>query len=257
MQKLHLTTVLVIATMALAAQSARAEHEKGHYSTNQLTASDFIGMKVTSTQGEDLGKVQDLILNLDAGNVTVPYIIIAHGGVLGAGRTKTAVPVSSFNCSADGKSLVLPMTKEQIQTAGKAAHGNWSSVTNAGWARSVDGFYGQPYDRSRDGADYSRDRVDSSRDRLTREGRQDSTDTRSFVREPAPKGAELLMQPADKALCERICEATDTVRIHVENGVTHLYGQVPNEAARDSIETKVRAVPGVQKVESHLKVKNP
>jgi sporulation protein YlmC with PRC-barrel domain len=250
MQRKHLTTVLVLTTMTFALQSARAEHEKDHYSTNQLSATDFIGKKVKGAQDEDLGKVQDLILNLDSDNVTVPYIIIAHGGILGAGRTKTVVPMSSLSCSSDGKSLVLSATKEQLQAASKTASGEWSPMASASWAKSVDGFYGQPYDRSRDRADYSRDR-------LSREGRQDSTDTRSFVREPAPKGAELLIQPADKALCERICEATETVRIQVENGVTHLYGQLPTEAARESIEAKVRAVPGVQKVESHLTVKNP
>jgi len=243
MQKNYLTAALVIATMLTAMQSARAEHEKGHYTTNQLTASDFIGKKVQSSQNEDLGKVQDLVLNLDSGNVTVPYVVIAHGGILGAGRTKTVVPMSSLSCSADGKNVVLSASKEQLRAASKTANSEWSMATNAGWARSVDGFYGQPYD--------------SSRDRIAREELRDTSDTRRFVRDPAPKGAEQLVRPADQALCERICETTDIIQVRVENGVTHLYGQVPNEAARESIEAKVRAVPGVQTVESHLKVKNP
>jgi sporulation protein YlmC with PRC-barrel domain len=243
MQKKYLTAALIIATTTSALQSARAEHEKGHYTTNQLAASDFIGKKVKSAQDEELGKVQDLILNLDSDNATVPYVVIAHGGILGAGRTKTVVPMSSLSCSPDGKSVVLSATKEQLRTASKTASGEWSVTTNAGWARTVDGFYGQPYDYSRD--------------RIVRDDLRDSSDTRRFVRDPAPKGAELLTQPADQALCERICEATETIQIRVENGVTHLYGQVPTESARENIETKVRAVPGVQKVESHLKVKNP
>jgi sporulation protein YlmC with PRC-barrel domain len=243
MQKKHLTTVLVLTTMTLAIQSARADHEKGHYSTNQLTASDFIGKKVKSTQDEDLGKVQDLILNLNAGQASVPYVIMVHGGILGAGRTKTVVPMSSLSCSDDGKALILSATKEQLQSASKTASGEWSSVANASWSKSVDGFFGQPYDQSGD--------------RFTRDELRDPTVTRRFVRDPAPKGAELLLQPADQTLCERICEVTDTLSIRVENGVTHLYGQVPSEAARESIEAKVKAVPGVQTMESHLKVKNP
>jgi sporulation protein YlmC with PRC-barrel domain len=243
MLKKYLTAALIAATMTLALRSALADHEKGHYTTNELAASDFIGKKVKSAQDEDLGKIQDLILILDSGNVTVPYVVVAHGGILGAGRTKTVVPMSSLSCSADGKSVVLSASKEQLQAASKTPSQEWSSLTNASWAKSVDGFYGQPYE-------YSRERV-------VREEVRDSSDTRRFVRDPAPKGAELLIQPADQALCERICEATEIIQVRVENGVTHLYGQVPNEATRESIEAKVRAVPGVQKVESHLKVKNP
>lgn len=235
MKKTCLVTPLVIATLAAALQPARAEHENEHFGTNQLIASELIGMKVKNTQDEDLGKVQDLILDLNtAGDVTVPYVIIAHGGILGAGRTKTAVPMGSFRCSGDGKALVLAATKEQLQAASRTASGEWASITNASWARSVDGFYGQP-----------------------RDSLQDSAASRRFVRDSAPKGAELLMQPADKALCERICEAAEIVQVQVNNGVTYLYGRVPNEAVRDDIEAKVKAVPGVQKVENHLQVKNP
>ena len=134
----------------------------------------------------------------------------------------------------------MSATKEQLQTASKTATGAWTPVANSEWARRVDGFYGQP----------------APNDRFARDSFRDDA-SRTFVRDPQPKGAELLMTPQDAALCEKICENVETVHVRVQNGVTHIYGQVENEEARKNLEAKVRAVPGVNVVESHVKVRNP
>src|SRR5512147_2791875 len=83
------------------------------------SANEIIGKKITNAQNEDLGKVHDIIVNVDAG--TAPYAVIATGGVFGANRSKIAVPLSSLRCSADGKEFVMSATKEQLQTASKTA----------------------------------------------------------------------------------------------------------------------------------------
>jgi sporulation protein YlmC with PRC-barrel domain len=235
----RLTVYLLAAGLMLGAQSARADHEKElKDQSSHRSANEIIGKKVTNAQDEDLGKVQDIIINVDAG--TAPYAVIATGGVLGANRSKIAVPLSSLRCSADGKELVMSATKEELRAASKTATGAWAPVANSEWARRVDGFYGQP----------------APRDRFARDSFRDDG-SRTYVRDPQPKGAELLMTPQDAALCEKICENVETVHVRVQNGVTHIYGQVENEEARKNLEAKVRAVPGVNAVESHLKVKNP
>jgi osmotically-inducible protein OsmY len=65
-----------------------------------------------------------------------------------------------------------------------------------------------------------------------------------------------MMQPADQALYDRVSESIDSVQIQVENGLVTLNGQVASEAERKEIETKVRALPGVQRLESNLRVRN-
>jgi len=224
-----------LAGFLLAAPLVRADH----LAKTQCSANDIIGKKVKNLQDEDLGKIQDLIINVDAG--TAPYAVISHGGMLGAGRSRTAVPLDSLRSSADGKSLILAATKEQLQNAPKTATGAWASAADAEWAKDVDGFYGAP--------------TTTERARFDRERYAEGTD-RTYVRDPAPKGAELLMTPADAALCEKVCESLDLVQVRVENGVTHIYGQVDDEDTRRSIESKVRAIPGVNRVESHLRVRN-
>ena len=235
----RLTVSLLTAGLVLGMQSTRADHEKEmkERSSNK-SANEIIGRKVTNAQNEDLGKVQDIIINVDAG--TAPYAVIATGGVFGANRSKVAVPLSSLRCSADGKEVVMTATKEQLQSASKTATGAWIQVAESDWARRVDAFYGQP----------------APRDRFARDSFR-GDDSRTYVRDPQPKGAELLMTPQDAALSEKICESVDVTYVRVQDGVTHIYGQVENEEARKNLEAKVRAVPGVNAVESHLKVKNP
>jgi len=238
MQKNRLTSGLVIMALACAVLVARADHEKYVGKRQLSSANDIIGKKVVNTQNEDLGKVQDLIVNFDSGNV--PYAIISSGF---AGRSKVAVPIDSLQCAADGKSFTLDASKEAFKTASKTPNERWVIVESAEWPKNVDAYYGSP-----------------SRERYERQRLGDTTtnsDTRVFARDPSTvKGAERLIQPADRAVCEKVCEAIDNVQVDVDNGVAHLYGTVDNDATRQNIESKVRAVTGVQRVESHLKVKN-
>src|SRR5690242_21020435 len=52
-------------------------------------ASDIVGMKVLSTSGEDLGKIEDVVVN-PGGEVS--YAVLAFGGFLGMGDKLFAVP---------------------------------------------------------------------------------------------------------------------------------------------------------------------
>jgi sporulation protein YlmC with PRC-barrel domain len=233
---------LIAGSLFLAATVQADDEKSSGTMRSQCSADEIIGTKVKNLQDEDLGKVQDLIVNFQSG--TVPYAVIAHGGVLGAGRTRTAVPLDSLHYSSDAKAFVLAATKEQLRAATKSPANGWAQASDAEWARNVDGFYGNPM-ASPSGIDRERSK-----------GLSDRGD-RTYVRDPAPKGAEVLATPADTALCEKICESVDFVHVRVENGVTHIYGRVDDEETRKNLEAKVRAVQGVNKVESHLRVKNP
>jgi sporulation protein YlmC with PRC-barrel domain len=231
--KIRLATWVAVILIHFGVSLAQAEPER----LKQFSAGEILGMKVMNAQNEDLGKVQDLIVNFDSGSV--PFAVIGSGL---ASRTKIAVPLDSLSCSSDGKHFTLNATKEELKTASKSPQGRWVIAENAEWTKSIDGYYGQP--------------TATWRDKLFRQPLGEG-DTRVYTRDPVPKGAERLMQPADAALCEKICSAIDGVNVEVENGVARLSGTVASEEARQSTEAKARAVPGVQRVESNLKVKKP
>src|SRR6185295_13396808 len=71
----RLTISLLAAGLMLGAQSTRADHEKEMKDrSSHRSANEIIGKKVTNAQDEDLGKVQDIIINVEAG--TAPYAVI-------------------------------------------------------------------------------------------------------------------------------------------------------------------------------------
>jgi len=217
--------------------------------TNEFaTASDIIGKDVRNASDESLGKVSDLIVSLDSGRV--PYAIVAHGGALGVGRTKTAVPISEIQYSTDGKTVLMSATKEDLKAASKSCPDTWPRGRNTEWSRTVDGFYGQP-------SAFANWRFE--REPL------DGSDRKQYVRDPNEKGATLLMKPADVEIYRRLSttlrtearpEPTDGYKITVEEGVVVLRGQVDTEAEKQDIESKARTVPGVQRVDNQLKVKS-
>jgi sporulation protein YlmC with PRC-barrel domain len=90
-------------------------------------ASKLIGTEVQNEQGQNLGDIKDIVINLDKG--TVSYAVLSSGGVLGVGEKLLAVPLTAFSRSADGKHLVLNATKDNISRAESIGE-NWPSVQN-------------------------------------------------------------------------------------------------------------------------------
>ena len=85
-----------------------------------------MGMTVKNQKGEKLGKIKDVVLNLDAGEVS--YVVLAKSGATkGTGRY-LALPLTAFNPSADQKHLILNAEKEQVRSASGFASKNWPSL---------------------------------------------------------------------------------------------------------------------------------
>lgn len=226
---------LLTAAVAASTFQLRAEHEKGMPNAGK-SANEIIGTKVMNAQNEDVGKVHDLIVDVDSGQV--PYAVIATGGL--TDRSKVAVPLSSLRCSPDGKSVMITATKDQLQAASKTPSGAWTTAANADWSKRVDGYYGQP----------------TTRDRFDRDTTRETDASRTYVRDPAAKGGAEALMTQDSAIGQKIADKVDVLQVRVHNGVAHLYGQVENDAARQSLENKIRSVEGVTRVESHLRTKN-
>jgi sporulation protein YlmC with PRC-barrel domain len=56
---------------------------------------DIRGRKVKDKDGNDLGKVDDLLIDEREGKVRL--MLVEHGGFLGLGRTKSFIPVAAIN----------------------------------------------------------------------------------------------------------------------------------------------------------------
>lgn len=106
----------------------------------ELRASKVIGMRVHNAQGENLGKVDDLIV--DVNNERVAYAVLAFGGTLGIGDKLFAYPVSLFQPTADAKALVLNVDKEKLKQAPGFERKNWPDWGKDAYHADIERFFG-------------------------------------------------------------------------------------------------------------------
>lgn len=108
-------------------------------------ASDLIGMKVNSQQGDNLGKIEDVVVH-PGGEAS--YAVLSFGGGVGTADRLFAMPwtvlrtVEPDTAKKDStRSLVLPLDKERLKTAPGFDRKNWPIMANPDWTKDVDAFY--------------------------------------------------------------------------------------------------------------------
>jgi hypothetical protein len=98
--------------MAASAQTpARVEDMRALHGGS---AADLIGARVRSSDGTDIGEIEDLILSSDARVVTA---IVSVGGVLDVADKLVAVPYGDLRVWSDDETLAIPLTAAEIEAA--------------------------------------------------------------------------------------------------------------------------------------------
>jgi sporulation protein YlmC with PRC-barrel domain len=105
-----------------------------------LRASQLIGKQVKSPEGKNLGKIEDLIVDMNTGQVR--YSILAFDpGVLTAERL-FAVPTKELRMTGDRDELVYNMTRERLEKAG-VERKNWpGALRDRKYLTGLDTAYG-------------------------------------------------------------------------------------------------------------------
>ena len=142
-----ITMMIPLLGMPLALSAAAAEGEKAVEQSSAaakafrlMRASQLIGKNVENPQGENLGEIKDLVI--DVNNERVFYAILEFGGFLGLGEKLFAYPVRSFNqTSADTDKLVLNVDKDKLKAAPGFARDSWPDWLTYG--KQVDKYYGK------------------------------------------------------------------------------------------------------------------
>jgi sporulation protein YlmC with PRC-barrel domain len=110
----------------------------GSYFERSYDVSKLIGMKVNNEQGENLGKIEDLVADSHG---RIAFAILSYGGVLGMGETLVAVPFESLSYDSPWRLFVLNMSKEQLASAPK--YEKRSDLANPKLAEDIYRFFGQ------------------------------------------------------------------------------------------------------------------
>ncbi|SIT46768.1 Antigen [Paraburkholderia piptadeniae] len=109
-----------------------------------MAAATFDGDKVLSADGNNIGKIKDIMLDVRSGRIA--YAVLSSGGFLGIGDKLLVIPWSALTLDVDRKCLLLDMPTERVKNAPGFDKDHWPSMADATWATSVHQYYGrEPY----------------------------------------------------------------------------------------------------------------
>jgi len=108
---------------------------------NTHKASDVEGMKVFNESNENIGKVDNLAIDLPAGRVV--YVIFAPAYSMKLGSNLYALPPNALTLSPDKKNLICNIDKDKLGNAPHFAKSQWPDLSSPTYAQQVYTFYGK------------------------------------------------------------------------------------------------------------------
>ncbi len=104
-------------------------------------AEDLEGMKIKSAQGEELGEIEQLLVDTQEGRIG--YVIVSSGEILGMAGEKYIVPFSALTLDQQQKAFTLQMDAEKMKQAPK---GDIQQAIDREKGLEIHQFYGaSPY----------------------------------------------------------------------------------------------------------------
>jgi len=104
-----------------------------------MAADTLEGDKVYTTDGDDVGKIKDIMLDVRSGRIA--YAVLSSGGFLGIGDKLLAIPWSALTLDADRECFLLDMPTERVKNAPGFDKDHWPSMADSTWATSIHQYY--------------------------------------------------------------------------------------------------------------------
>lgn len=106
---------------------------------NVLSASTLAGNSVHNAAGDNLGKVDEIMIDIPAGQIA--YAVISFGGFLGLGDKLFAVPWSALKVDEDEKCFVLNADKRSMEKAPGFDKDAWPDMSDPDWESEISNYY--------------------------------------------------------------------------------------------------------------------
>lgn len=104
-----------------------------------LSAGTIEGDDVCNLKDEKLGTIQDIMLDVQSGNIR--YAVLSSGGFLGMGDRLFAIPWSALKIDSENKRFTLDVDMERLKAAPGFDKDNWPNWSDATWSAGVDSYY--------------------------------------------------------------------------------------------------------------------
>jgi sporulation protein YlmC with PRC-barrel domain len=152
--KRHLIIVLLVIVGLFLGTTGFTQEKKGPVAGDKAgkTAEDqrinafmvekIIGSKVINLKGEALGKIENLVVDIDTGRIV--YAVLESGGFLGIGDKLLPVPWGSLAALPSEGIFFLNQSKEQMEKAPAFDRKNVPNMGDVRWGANVFKYFGAP-----------------------------------------------------------------------------------------------------------------
>ena len=109
-----------------------------------LTSSSICSDHVKNPAGEDLGKIEDLMIDLHSGRIA--YAVLSFGGFLKMGNKLFAIPWEALTVDTVKKEFVLHVSRTLLENATGFDKDNWPNMADPTFGTALYRHYGlKPY----------------------------------------------------------------------------------------------------------------
>jgi sporulation protein YlmC with PRC-barrel domain len=107
---------------------------------NAFMVEKIIGSKVINLKGETLGRIENLVVDIDTGRIL--YAVLESGGFLGIGDKLLPVPWQSLAALPSEGIFFLNQSKEEMGKAPSFDKNNLPNITDMRWGEGIFRHYG-------------------------------------------------------------------------------------------------------------------
>lgn len=113
----------------------------------RLTATSIIGDKIENMEGEDLGKIDNLMINIQNGEIE--YVVVEFGSFLGLGGKLFAVPFRQLYLNTDKACFILNRDRDSFKNMPGFDKNHWPATNDHAYYQDVDTYWGATVDTGR------------------------------------------------------------------------------------------------------------
>jgi len=122
--------------------ATQAQRHTGRADTSTrriVSAGTMVGDSVRNLSGDDLGKVQEIMLDVNDGSIA--YAVLSFGGFLGMGDKLFTVPWKALTLVHDEEYFLLDVDKEVLENAPGFDKDNWPDFSDSTWGQGIHDHY--------------------------------------------------------------------------------------------------------------------
>jgi sporulation protein YlmC with PRC-barrel domain len=191
-------------------------------------ASEFIGYPVQNPQGEDLGEIEDLMV--DPSSSQVRYAVLSFGGFLDIGDKLFAIPLDAIEFNPEEQAFIMDVDQERLEQAPGFERENWPDTANPDWDMGYSDFW---LDGMTDSVGEAEGTVqgDTTQDQTVTEDEavaegEDATGTGATTTEEQPVAEGEDTMTTDQPLAGSVLRASEIMDYDIHNSQGEELGEV-------------------------------